>query len=191
MKILLFALPLLLLVNAPVGASAQDIDVTKLPGYVDLEKIEIPADAAEVVDIEMGPELIQVALGVDEETDSKAIAALSKIRFIRVKSFHIDDETAGKIRPRIEAIEKKLQASDWKRVIYIKDREEFVSVHVMHDDKTIVGMMVLVFEPGDTATFANIVGEINFATLIGLANEFGEVDLDEMMEQLEAIEAED
>lgn len=191
MKILLVTLPLIMLLTTPQCAMAQDIDVTRMPGYVDLEAIEIPVDAEEVVDIDLGPDLIHVALGVDEAQDSRVLEALDKIKSIRVKSFELDDDDADLFRREVEDIQKQLNTKGWKRMIFMKDGEEMVSVNAIHDDKTIVGLMVMVFEPGDTATFVNIVGEINFSTLMGLAKEVGDVDIEELMEQIEESQEED
>ena len=46
-----------------------------------------------------------------------------------------------------------------------------------------VGIVVVAYEPGDGAVFVNVVGDLDLATLLGLAGEFDFDDLDDYLEE--------
>ncbi len=184
MKIVLIIIPLLMLLAGETCVRAGDTDLEKMPGYVDLEKIQIPSDAEEVTDIDLGPEILKMALGVSDEENPEIVEALSKIQSIRVKAFELDEEYAEEVRSQFDEIAKRLKADDWKRLIHIKSGDEIVNVNVKHDSENIVGLMVMVYESDSEAVFVNIVGEIDLALLAKLAKEFEGVDLDIDIESL-------
>lgn len=184
MKIVLIIIPLLMLLAGGTCVRAGDTDLEKMPGYVDLEKIQIPSDAEEVTDIDLGPEILKMALGVSDEENPEIVEALSKIQSIRVKAFELDEEHAEEVRSQFDEIAKRLKADDWNRLIHIKSGDEIVNVNVKHDGENIVGLMVMVYESDSEAVFVNIVGEIDLSLLAKLANEFEGVDLDIDLESL-------
>jgi hypothetical protein len=174
-----------LLVGLCCAAQAKDVDLQKLPGYVDLEKIQIPGSAEEVMDVDLGPALLKLALGADENRDQALSQALEMVQSIRVKSFSVDENQAPKIQAYMKEIEEKLNADDWQRLIYIKDDEEIVIVSVKHAESAIAGLMVMVFEDDEEATFVNVVGNIDLSKLIGIAGDLDEVDIKGLLEELE------
>ena len=52
----------------------------------------------------------------------------------------------------------------------------------MHKDGLMVGLVAVVYEPGDSAAFINVLGDLDLATLLGLAGEFDLDDLDDIMD---------
>ena len=79
MKIILIIIPLLMLLAGGTCVRAGDTDLEKMPGYVDLEKIQIPSDAEEVSDIDLGPEILKMALGVSDEENPEISELREKI----------------------------------------------------------------------------------------------------------------
>ena len=99
---LLFALLLLLALPALAG------DLEKEPGYIDLEWIDIPDDAEEIQDIDLGPALLSAAADAEKSGDEELAKAFSMIRSIRVVSFSMDEELKA-VDEAVEQTKQELQ----------------------------------------------------------------------------------
>lgn len=155
-------------------------DVTKEPGYFDLEWIQIPDDADEIQDIDLTPMLLAMAKDAEEE-DQALLEALSMVRSIRVKAWSTDyrDE---KTDQAVERITTQLKKDGWKRLIYVKDSDETVIVNARYVDDDMVGLVLVAHEPGESAAFVNVVGDLDLVNLFKLAAMIDSEELDEMME---------
>ncbi|MEZ4389165.1 MAG: DUF4252 domain-containing protein [Candidatus Krumholzibacteriia bacterium] len=177
LPIVLAALVLSLAVPALAGIKDE-------PGYIDLGFIEIPADAEEVQDIDLTSMLVNIADDARAEGETELADVLSMVRSVRVKFFSIGDKDDDAVRKNVDRIMKKLDQDDWTRIIYIKDGDETVSVSTKNDKNGVInGLTVVVFEPGDSAGFVNVVGEINLGKLITMSGKFDFDDLDGYMEK--------
>ncbi len=167
-------------------AAAQD--VTKMPGYVGLSEIKVPTEAAAVQEIDLGPDLLAAAFKSDELSagDAKTMAeALEMVKSVRLISFEMAGETAVAARAQVDAMQKKLESANWKRVVMMRDKEEYVVVSVLHGPNFIQGLMVMAVEP-DEATFVNIVGELNLSTMAQLAGELHSQEMEAVLKNLES-----
>jgi hypothetical protein len=181
MKRLIVAMVFLLI----CALSAQAQDLSGHPGYVDLDRIQIPVDASEITEVNLGPELLRMAAKM-ENGDSDLSDTLDGLFGIRVKSFGLTPELAGQIRPIVEDIQAQLDNDGWKRLVYVKDGNELVIVSMKYDpadENKVAGLMVIAFDPADEATFVNMVGSIDLANLGDLLDD---VDID--LEDLEGLE---
>lgn len=146
-------------------AFAQDFELTKHPGYIDLDQIEIPKGAGDVTEVTIGPELLQMfaAMGGGEGMP----AEMGSLFSIRVKSFEIDAEMAESLRPVYEKIEKKLAKEGWISMVKVKKNgEESTNVSIKYDKNgQMQGLMVMSIDPYDEASFVNIVGKIDLKDL--------------------------
>ena len=158
------------------------------PGYVDLEWIVIPGDADEIQDIDLGPILMSMASDAEESGDDALAEALSMIKGVRVKSFSVDDDTEAVAEEAVKKIQAQMDSGDWKRMVYYKDGDETIGVHTFYAGKDLVGLMVLVYEPGDSVTFANIVGDLDLGTMMKLAKRIDGDSLEQMLEEYEDID---
>jgi len=142
---------------------AQDIDLKKQPGYIDLEQIQIPHQAVKITNISLGPPLLRIAtqtVNGDEELSK----TLSGIFSIQIKSFEIDSIIAHEIRPKIKEIEDKLNKEDWQNLVQVMDNNEYTNVSMKYDKGKPVGILVMSLENGE-ASFVNIVGTIDLEQL--------------------------
>ncbi len=150
---------------------AQDIDLKKQPGYIDLTQIQIPQYAGKITNITLGPSLLSIAkqnVNGDEELSKM----LSGIFSIQVKSFEIDSMIEHEIRPKIKEIEDKLNKEDWQNLIQVIDNDEYTNVSLKYDKEKLVGLLVMSLED-DEVSFVNIVGTINLEQLGNLGNGIG------------------
>lgn len=157
--------------GAAGAAAAKDKNIKRHPGYIDLERIEIPAGAREVQDIDLTPALMQAAAGAEADGGGAMSKLLSRLAAIRVKSFSADKAHTERIRGHIERLDKRMRAENWQRLVYVKDGDETVSVNVKPGTDGFAGLLIIAFEPGDQATFVNIVGDLNLPALFELAGE--------------------
>ncbi|MBU0742382.1 DUF4252 domain-containing protein [bacterium] len=178
----MFAIALLAALLA--GGTAAAGDLKNEPGYIDLEWIVIPDDADEIQDIDLGPALISAAADAEAHGDSELYKAFKMIKSIRVKSFTMDD-ASPEIDKAVDKINKKLKDKDWKRLIYVKDDEEIVTVSTKSVGDDMVGLMVVAYEPGNEVSFVNVVGDLDLAYLISLAGKLHGDSLAAFLEELE------
>jgi hypothetical protein len=173
-------LALLLLAALPSLAG----DLEKEPGYIDLEWIQIPDDAEEIQDIDLGPALISAAADAEKRGDAELYKAFSMIKSVRVKAFSMDEESA-EVDKAVDKITDLLEDRDWKRLIYVKDDEEIVTVSTKSVDDEMVGLMVVAYVPGEEVSFVNVVGHLDLAYLLGMAGKLHGENLEEFLEDLD------
>ncbi len=158
----------LFFLNIPLLAYAQDEDLKKHPGYVDLSAITIPDKASNVTEIFLGPALLKIATMAEGGEDEEIAAVLAGLHGIQVKTFEVEPTESGEIIPIIDRIEKRLKGEGWERLVLVKEEEERVVVSVKSDGEKVVGLLVMAFDPNEEAAFVNIVGTIDFKTLESL-----------------------
>lgn len=180
----------LLLVNLTTAGLALAKDIKDEPGYLDLEWIEIPDNASEIQDIDLTTILKSAARDAAEQGDSDLAEILSLVRSIRVKGFGLDGDHNPEVEKAVEKVTKELKKKDWKRLIYLKDDEEILSVSTKYDGEDLVGLVIMAYSPGDEAMFVNIVGDLDLGTIMSLVGGLDGEGLDEMLEGIENIDIE-
>ncbi len=163
-------------------------NVADEPGYMDLEWIVIPDDASEIQDIDLGPILKDISKDAQDKGDDALVQALAMVRSIRVKAFSIEDGGGAQAQAAVEKVTDKLKSGDWKRLIYMKDGDETVSVSTRYEGEDLVGLMIVTFEPEDSVAFVNVVGDLDLGTLLRLAREIDSDSIEDMLEGLDGIE---
>ena len=141
-----------------MSLQAQEVDIKKHPGYIDLEKIKIPDHAEQVTDIDLGPALLALAQlgGEDEDEDLKK--GLAGILSIRVKSFEIGYDEVDEIRSIMKKIEKKLKDEDWIQIIRTRSDDESANVSMKIVNGKVVGFVLMSIDPGNEVSFINAFG---------------------------------
>ncbi len=172
-------LPLLVLA-ALLAAPALAEDIAKLPGYVDLDWISIPDGATEVQDIVLDPVLAGLAAG-GGDADPALNQALAMVKSVRVKSFSLAGVNESSVAADVKKLQDRLAKGTWQRLVYMKDGEETVTVSTLSHGGQLAGLMVLTYEPGDSATFINVVGDLDLTTLLRLAAQMHGGELNGML----------
>jgi len=170
------------------AGSALAGTLEKEVGYVDLEWIEIPEDATEIQDIDLGPILGDLAKDAKGKGDDALFQALGMVRSIRVKSYSVEESSGEATSKAVAKIAAQLKENDWKRLIYMKDGDETVSVNTKYNGEDLVGLMIVTYEPDDSVAFVNVVGDLDLGTLLSLAKEMDHDSIENMLEGFEGIE---
>lgn len=160
---------LVLLLPAVAGAQGPQLRLDHLTRLSEL--------ARESVDIEVPPELLQLAAGFigGNGPDEAAIKqVISGLKAVYVKSFEFDRDGAY-TQADIDAVRSQL-TGPWSRVVNMQGRGESLSVYLFTEGAQTAGLAVVVAEPREL-TIVNIVGPIDLAALATLAGRFGIPDL--------------
>jgi hypothetical protein len=163
-------------------------DLEKEVGYIDLEWINIPEEASEIQDIDLGPILGDLAKDAKENGDDALFQALGMVRSIRVKSFSVDEGGDQDAKAAVDKIASHMKKDDWKRLIYMKDGDETVSVNTKYNGEDLVGLMIVTYEPDDSVAFVNVVGDLDLGTLLRLAKDIDHDSIEDMLEELDGVE---
>jgi len=160
-------LVLLLSLTVCIGVGlGQEADLSKHPGYIDLEKIEIPSTADRVTDISLGPALLKLTEVFYEDEDAKDGFGITSVR---VKSFEIRRRAEEAVRRAMEKIEDQLERDSWESLIRVTGEDEFVRISLKFDGEKPVGLVLLAYETGDEAAFINVVGDnIDFKSICNM-----------------------
>ncbi len=153
-----------------ITLKAQDPDIKKMPGFVNLEEIEIPGNAGEVTEISLGPPLLRIARTAHSNGDKHLSESLEGLFSIQVKSFDVDSFQAIQVRPIMDKIEKRLAKDKWERLVRVKKAHEMTNVSIKYDKGKAVGILIMSLNPGNEASFVNIVGNIDLNQLGNLSN---------------------
>ncbi len=177
MKTKIFAV-LLIILFAGMNVNAQEIDITKHPGYIDLEKIKIPDSAGEITDICLGPALLRMFKSFDD--DDEVASKINGLLSIRVKSFKLNEEVSKQIEPLIDDIQAKLEKEKWEQLVRVKDRDERTIISMKYEKNKPVGLLIMSYKPNNEVTFANIVGHIDIEEISKLGLGFSNSMLDSL-----------
>jgi hypothetical protein len=156
----------------------DDEKIKKHPGYVDFDKIEIPKDAEESVEVYVRGPLLKLVAAVTEKEDPALAKMLEKMLLIRVNTFSIDDKISKDLKSKVEDINKQLEKQKWEKIVKVKDKGERVNVYMKFDkNDQMAGLVVMAIEDNDEAVFVNIVGELDWSQISKLGHKF---DIDEL-----------
>lgn len=179
MKRILFILIAAGIAFAP-NARAQESYQTH-PGYVNLDDIDIPDDASEVVEVTIGPELLGMFTDIDMD-DMADLEGLNNLIAINVKNFEIPERDMADIKKKMDKIDKQLRSQQWKQIVKVKKPGEFTNVSVKYGKKKdkSLGLMIMSLDESGSASFVNIVGGIDFHKLGQMGVKLNENTLDSL-----------
>ena len=172
---IVIVLSMLTLLQAAVGAKAQDV---KIP--VNVERLA--AKAVETVNVTVDGAMLQLAgkfLSSSDPDQKQVKTLIDNLKGIYVRSFEFANEgeyTAADV----ESLRSQLHAPEWSRMVAVTSKKGGDNVDVflrMVKDK-VTGLVVIAAEPKEL-TFVNIVGPIDLDQLSSLSGQFGipKVDL--------------
>ncbi len=163
----------LILMMGVIPLFSQDIDISKLPGYIDLSEIKVPGQSDDVTEISLGPALLNLASQF-ENGDKELSEALRGLVSIQVKNFVIDENESKKIIPIIKKYEMKMKKENWQNLVSVKKAEDIANISVKTMDGKVQGLFIMTFEPNHEVNFVNIVGDIDFDHIAKIASEFND-----------------
>jgi hypothetical protein len=170
------------------GMAAAQEDITKHPGYIDLSGIQIPNGAGEVTEVTLGPEIFGMfGNWGDKEKGKENPFGKGGLFSINVKTFEIDSEITGNIQEEMAKIEKKLQKENWTPIVRVKSGEERTNISIKFDkgNQKTMGLLIMSVEPGQEASFVNIVGSVPLEALSNMGVDMDASAMDSLKQVLE------
>ena len=184
MKRLMFAF---VLAAAGSAAVAQDAEVRRHPAFVDGSAfVELAGEEGELVEVSIGPALLNAIAAGDGSKGSNELAALSGLKGIYAYVVGLEDDPVRteKARRLAADIEAKLVREQWERIVRVRDKGERVNVFTKPGPagtRQVSGLVVMVFDAdGSEVVFCNLVGTIDLAKLGAISDAMDVPGLDQI-----------
>jgi len=155
------------------------------PGYIDLDFIDIPDDAAQIQDIDLGPVLKEVVREARANDDLEIAELLTMVHSLRLRAFSVDENSVAMARKAVDDISNRLKGDDWDTLMKFKDEGELTTINIKYHNDNMVGLMIMVFDPEDEVLFVNVVGDLELGKLMKLASNLDTDDLERYLEKVD------
>ena len=169
----------LLIALAPVAATAESEETYKRsPGYVDFDPIL--GDMESSVEVFLKGSLLVIAREAVRDEDPELGDLLSKISYVRVQVFPVEETTASVLKDKTREVAKQLEKKGWEMTVRVREEGEQVLIYLLPGKKDeIQGLVVMVVEDDEDAVFINVVGDISPAEIgrIGRAFHLNSMDI--------------
>ncbi len=168
-----------------ITLNAQDIDYSKLPGYVNFGDLSVFESGDEVTEVLIDHNLLKLVAkfteGRDEE-EKELSNLIGGLQLIRVNTFEVSPSDKQELLARVKEIEKDLRNKNWQRIVRTKSKDEITNIFIKTDNENdnIVGLAIMTLDSLGEASFVNIVGNIDMETVGKLSNKFDIPGLDSL-----------
>ena len=137
---------------------------------------DIPIDKEPTIEVDLGPEMLQMLGEATKGEDPEASLALSGITNVRFRMYEeIDDEMQDVLR-FVDATATRLQATGWQAVVRIRDGTDLIRVYMKPGTGGNLAGVAFMMTSGDgsegggEAMFINVTGAFQPAQLGALAS---------------------
>ena len=138
------------------------------PGLVDFGKFTKPTNG-ELVEINLGSDMISMALQLTGQSQPDFTEALSGLHSIRVSVVGLDDQNREEVTARMNKVRDGLDARGWQPIVKVQEKKDDVGIYLKTRGKdAIEGVVVTVLEGRKQAVFINVVGDIKMDKLAAL-----------------------
>ncbi len=175
MKMKLMTLGIACLV-ATTAVQAQT-DLTKEPGYVDLDAMEAWFGEEPFLFVSVKGVLLNLVAEASSIEDPDLADLLRKLKAVQVRGYKNDGVDLKAIRGRASAFTRDLERKGWEAAVRVRDKGEQVELLMRSDGEAIAGLMIVVAKDDDEMVFVNIVGDIEPSQIARLGRKF---DIDEL-----------
>jgi hypothetical protein len=165
-------IPLLAALALALPSFAEDADARRHPSFVDGSAfVELASESGELVEVSIGPALLQAVAGAETPAGSGKASALAGLKGIYAYVVSLENDAAreAKALRLISDLETRLDREGWERIVRVRDKGERVNVLTKPGPpgaSRVDGLVVLVFDDEDSeVVFANLVGSIDLAQI--------------------------
>jgi hypothetical protein len=163
----------IMLIFGAAAVTAQEQDISKHPGFIDLSEIKIPGYSAKITDISLGPALLKVAADLEEGGGEELGKTLESLKSIQVKGFEYRKEDAERIRDLVKKFDKKIKSENWESLINIRSGEDIVNISLKYDKGKMAGLFLMAIDSGEVQ-FVNMVGSLSLAEIMKVTSQLSE-----------------
>lgn len=157
---------------------AQNSNLLDHPGYVDFSELSQIAGSEPSVEVSLKEPLLNLITNILKNNDETAAQFLSTLTRVNVRVFDSSRIDTQLMANTMSAIAQRLDASNWDRVVRVREGTDHVDVYFrLSDDAAMIqGIAIMVAEPDETV-LVNIVGNISPDDISAIGARF---DIDEL-----------
>lgn len=152
-------------------------ELTKEPGYVDLDAMETWFDEEPFLFVSVRGVLLNLVAEASSLDDPDLADLLRKLKAVQVRGYKNEGVDLKAVRGRASAFRRDLEKKGWESAVRVRDEEEQVDLLLKSDGKAIAGLMIVVSNEKEETVFVNIVGDIDPSQIARLGRKF---DIDEL-----------
>jgi len=143
-------------------ARAQDSDLRKDPGYIDVEKMGSWFDTEANVEVNVKGALLNMIAEASRFEDPDLAVMLHRLKAIQVRAYELDYDDFGRASGKLKDFGRVLEGDGWETVVRAREDDEHVEMYLKTNGKRISGLVVLALDLDEgEAVMVNIVGEID------------------------------
>ena len=149
-------------VGVPASHAVPGDEYKKMKGYVDFDAMGIFDNVEITVEVFLHGPLIKLCIEAIKHEEPEVAELLAGIKLVRVQQFELEDVAAKDVRDKTRKLAGKLEDKGWDIAVRVREKDEDVFIYLLpgkNDD--IDGLVVMVIEDAEEATFVNIVGKID------------------------------
>lgn len=163
---------LLLVLGLTGAAHAQQDNLSRDPGYVDLQAIDgwFPREAK--IEVNIKGALLELVAEASRYEDPELANLLRKLKAIQVRGYEVSLNDFRSVEDRMSTLARSLESQGWDTVVKVREDDERVNMYTRIQNGVIAGMMVMVLSEDDESYFVNIVGEISPEQIGRIGNRF-------------------
>ena len=152
-------------------------DYSKHAGYVDFASMGLFGEEEAVVEIYLHDALLSMVASMSKNADPELSDMLGKLKLVRVQKFRLADTKLSAVESKVSDLAGKLEKGGWVCAVRVREENDNVYVYFKMGEKLLSGITVMAVENAETATFVNIVGDIDPEQIGRLGKKF---DIDEL-----------
>jgi hypothetical protein len=136
---------------------------------------DVPLDGEPTVEVNMGPEMLNLLAGATQVPGAPGAGALDGITNVRVLVYENIDESMQEVLSFVDSTASRLDADGWHAVVRVREEGEQVRVYMKPGaNGTLAGITVMVTDSSSReAVFLNVAGAIQPAQLGQIASTIG------------------
>lgn len=145
---------------APTQSQAVAPDLADQPGYVDFSEVDAWFEDAPSTEVDIQGPLVDLVAEAAASSDPNFSQIMGDVTAIQVRGFPLSPSRASSVTTKMDAFAASLADDGWRRVIFVRENDEQVSVYIREVDDRIAGITLLSLRPEEETVFVNVVGSL-------------------------------
>ncbi len=156
-----------------VAVFAQKEDYTKEPGYFNFGDFSMIKNNEPITEITIEEPLLKMVAKMAGEKNPGLADLISSIKLIKASEYEVTISNKEQLADKIETLDKELASKKWERIVKTKSKSSYANIYVKSDGNNgYAGLVITAIEKDNKASFVNIVGNIDLATIGKLSEKF-------------------
>ena len=159
------------LLAAPSAKGQSDLE--RDAGFVDFGRLDALFPAQPRVEVNVKGSLLRLVVEASRHEDARLAEVLSHLRAVQVRMYELPEDHSQSVAEYVQNVSGRLTRTGWETAVRVRGDEQNIDVQLRDVNDLISGLMVTVLDnSGKTATFVNIVGNIDPAEIALIGRKF-------------------